>query len=247
MWNDLILSHEGPSEIRDIDIATLRLKFNAFKALKGEKVKQSFTWLKILLNALENKDVKILQYKVNARTVTLDLVEDMSSQEFLTDLNQEYHDKSLLANEKRLYKRPERELVLLELPWTNEESLSVGDENNTSVKAFMAISEDEQFVGKSDARADIHYAEDQRKNLFNKFNSLKQELSSNQLLNEKIRGNVVHALGGRPIRKDKPSSKDIVFVKVRESPIGNAPDSESVYDNEEPLLPFPKLSGVEPT
>ncbi|GKD44035.1 hypothetical protein Tco_1268680 [Tanacetum coccineum] len=66
MWNDQILSHKGPSEIRDIDIANLRLKFNAFKALKGEKVQQSFTWLKILLNALENKDVKILQYKVNA-------------------------------------------------------------------------------------------------------------------------------------------------------------------------------------
>ncbi|GJX69050.1 hypothetical protein Tco_0304777 [Tanacetum coccineum] len=38
IWNDLILAHEGPSAIRDTNIVTLRLKFNAFKALEGEKV-----------------------------------------------------------------------------------------------------------------------------------------------------------------------------------------------------------------
>ncbi|GJW43270.1 hypothetical protein Tco_0072069 [Tanacetum coccineum] len=69
MWNDLILSHEGPSDIRDIKIAALRLKLNAFKALKCEKVKETFTRLKFLLNELENKDVKISQAKVNATFV----------------------------------------------------------------------------------------------------------------------------------------------------------------------------------
>ncbi|GJV15135.1 hypothetical protein Tco_1360458 [Tanacetum coccineum] len=34
MWNDLIVSHEGPSKTRDTKIAALRLKFNAFKALE---------------------------------------------------------------------------------------------------------------------------------------------------------------------------------------------------------------------
>ncbi|GJR80013.1 hypothetical protein Tco_0150798 [Tanacetum coccineum] len=38
MWNDLILAHEGPSDIRDTKIAALRLKFNAFKSLEGEKL-----------------------------------------------------------------------------------------------------------------------------------------------------------------------------------------------------------------
>ncbi|GKC62919.1 retrovirus-related pol polyprotein from transposon TNT 1-94 [Tanacetum coccineum] len=36
MWDDLILSHEGPSNIRDTKIVALRLKFNDFKALKGD-------------------------------------------------------------------------------------------------------------------------------------------------------------------------------------------------------------------
>ncbi|GKC19173.1 hypothetical protein Tco_1021323 [Tanacetum coccineum] len=155
MWNDLILGHEVPSETRDTKIVALRLKFNAFKALEGEKVQQTYTKLKILLNDLETKDVKILQAE-------------------------------------------------------DEESLSSGDEGTTTVKAFMAITEDEPIVGKIDARSgqwvkitmkkvqrlltmddsderkhvldytkvDLHYVEDQRKNLLSKFNSFKKELSS---------------------------------------------------------------------
>ncbi|GKC53994.1 hypothetical protein Tco_1076739 [Tanacetum coccineum] len=69
MWNDLILSQKGPSNTRDTKIATLRLKFNAFKAHEGEKVKETFTRLKILLNELENKGVKIPQAEVNATFV----------------------------------------------------------------------------------------------------------------------------------------------------------------------------------
>ncbi|GKC04727.1 hypothetical protein Tco_0996337, partial [Tanacetum coccineum] len=41
MWNGLILSHDGPSDTRDTKIAALRLKFNAFKALEGEKESDS--------------------------------------------------------------------------------------------------------------------------------------------------------------------------------------------------------------
>ncbi|GJU41526.1 hypothetical protein Tco_1194483 [Tanacetum coccineum] len=69
IWNDLILAHEGPYDIRDTKIAASRLKFNAFKALKGEKVDGTFTWIKCLLNDLENNGVIIPQAKVNAMFV----------------------------------------------------------------------------------------------------------------------------------------------------------------------------------
>nr|GEU96439.1 retrovirus-related Pol polyprotein from transposon TNT 1-94 [Tanacetum cinerariifolium] len=69
MWNDLILAHEGPSDTRDTKIAALRLKFNAFKSLEGEKVMGTFTRLKYLLNDLENNGVTIPQAKVNATFV----------------------------------------------------------------------------------------------------------------------------------------------------------------------------------
>ena len=69
MWTDIVLRHEGPSETIDTKIAALRLKFNAFKELEGEKVAQTYTWLKILLNDLLNKGDNIHQAEVNANFV----------------------------------------------------------------------------------------------------------------------------------------------------------------------------------
>ncbi|GJV93423.1 hypothetical protein Tco_1541236 [Tanacetum coccineum] len=71
MWNGIILAHEGPSDTRDTKIAALRLKFNAFKALEGENESDS--------NVEEDT---------------------WSSSEFLADLNAEFHDRALLANQK---------------------------------------------------------------------------------------------------------------------------------------------------
>ncbi|GJQ99902.1 retrovirus-related pol polyprotein from transposon TNT 1-94 [Tanacetum coccineum] len=147
MWNDLILAHEGPSDIRDTKIAALRLKFNAFKSLEGEKVMGTFTRLKCLLNYLENNRVTIPQAEVNATFVNSlprkwlsmnqtqrannsiktivwqhymastimrkdsdsDVKEDQRTiNEFMADLNAEYHERALLANQKRFYKRSGR-------------------------------------------------------------------------------------------------------------------------------------------
>ncbi|GJY04386.1 hypothetical protein Tco_0370326 [Tanacetum coccineum] len=81
MWNDLILAYEGPSDTKDTKIAALRLKFNAFKALEGEKVKEP------------------TQGDSNIEEDT------RSGSEFLADLNVEFHDRALLSNPKRFYKR----------------------------------------------------------------------------------------------------------------------------------------------
>ncbi|GKA89569.1 hypothetical protein Tco_0811381 [Tanacetum coccineum] len=51
---------------QDKRLKTLRLKFNAFKSLEGEKVNGTFTRLKCLLNDLENNGVTIPQAEVNA-------------------------------------------------------------------------------------------------------------------------------------------------------------------------------------
>ncbi|GJV95024.1 retrovirus-related pol polyprotein from transposon TNT 1-94 [Tanacetum coccineum] len=270
MWNDLILAHEGPSDTRDTKIAALRLKFNAFKSLEGEKVMGTFTRLKCLLNDLDNNGVTIPQAEVNATFVnslprkwlsmnqtqrannsfkndslaTLygkynyeeglidqiyesetqrlsiqassskalisntqfqesdsDVEEDQrTSNEFIADLNAEYHERALLENQKRFYKRSRR---------VGSESVSSKDEGTTRIRAFMEIAEDEPSVEKADARSgqwvditmkkvhkllsltdsddrkhvldythvDLIYVEDQRKNMVNKYNLLKQELS----------------------------------------------------------------------
>ncbi|GJR47003.1 hypothetical protein Tco_1315106 [Tanacetum coccineum] len=254
MRNDLILAHEGPSDTRDTKIAALKLKFNSFKSLEGEKVNGTFTRLKCLLNDLENNGVSIPKLK----SIDSDVEEyQRTSNEFMADLNAEYHERALLANQKGSI-RGLGGLVQLGNPWTNpkklvshitkentkdlkaemailtkriddltkgksekgknekgksdkglidesfdwdEESVSLEDEGTTKIRAFMAIAEDEPYVGKADARSgqwfditmrkvhkllsmtddderkhvldythvDLHYVEDQRKNLVNKF------------------------------------------------------------------------------
>ncbi|GJY52011.1 hypothetical protein Tco_0442858 [Tanacetum coccineum] len=98
MWNDLILAHEGPTDTRDTKIATLRIKFNAFKSLEGEKVMGTFTRLKCLLNDLENNGVTIPQ----AEDSDSDVEEDQrTSNEFKDDLNPEY-ERATCKSEKIL-------------------------------------------------------------------------------------------------------------------------------------------------
>ncbi|GKB95120.1 retrovirus-related pol polyprotein from transposon TNT 1-94 [Tanacetum coccineum] len=105
MWTDVVLAHEGPFDTRDTKTIALRFKFHAFKALKGEKVNGTFTRLKCLLNDLENNGVSISQ----AEDSDSDVEEDTrSSSEFLADLNTEFHDRALITNQKRFYKRSER-------------------------------------------------------------------------------------------------------------------------------------------
>nr|GFA08147.1 hypothetical protein [Tanacetum cinerariifolium] len=130
MWNDLIVSHEGPSE--------------------GEKVKETYTLLKILLNELENKDVKIPQAKDNDSDVEEDT---KSSSEFLANLNAEFHDKSLLANQKRFYKRSRRVSAGRKpLDKSNETCFACG---KLGLKHLWLLlnAEDEPSVGKTDARS----------------------------------------------------------------------------------------------
>nr|GFD23453.1 hypothetical protein [Tanacetum cinerariifolium] len=101
----LCLAYEGPSDIKDTKIAALRLKFNAFKALEGDKVNGTYTRLKCLLNDIENNEVIISQ----SENSDSDIVEDnRRNNEFMADLNAEYHEIALLENQKRFYKRSKR-------------------------------------------------------------------------------------------------------------------------------------------
>ncbi|GJY14861.1 retrovirus-related pol polyprotein from transposon TNT 1-94 [Tanacetum coccineum] len=361
MWNDLILAHEQPSDTRDTKIAALRLKFNAFNALEGDKVNGTFTRLKCLLNDLENNGVSIPQDEVNAtfvnslprkwlsmnqtqrannsikndslatlygkynyeeglidqiyesetsrftilasrskalisnsqvQDIDSDVEDQRSSSEFLADLNAEFHERALLANQKRFYKRSGRvgsakkpmdkvkykglkaKIVILtkkidamskgkseyglvaeSFDWY-EESVSSDDEGVTKVEAFMAIAEDEPYVGKADVRkhvldythVDLHYVEDQRKNLLSKFNSFKQELSS---YNDSLMDEVSDL---KKVTEKWTSSKgtldQLLNEQVTESTSKTVPkitnDFESECDNLEPLPPLLKLIGAEP-
>ncbi|GKD28733.1 retrovirus-related pol polyprotein from transposon TNT 1-94 [Tanacetum coccineum] len=363
MWNDLILAHEGPSYTRDTKIAALRLTFNAFKSLEGEKVNGTFTRLKCLLNYLENNGVTIPQAEVNATFDSdSDVEEDQrTSNEFMADLNVEYHERALLANQKRFYKRSGRVgSARKTLDKTKETCFACGklghfqkdcpspktstpsylSSNNSfkkskpytpsfnqtssqnsgnhqkdykgkykGLKAEIVVltkridditkgksekgkkekekieKEDEPSVRKADARSgqwvditmkkvhilfsmtdgderkhvldythvDLYYVEDQRKNLINDLKKVIKKwtcskVTLDQLLSKQVPSNIVKALGGKGRRKEKISSKEVVFTKVNESSSELAPeitsDSESKCDFQEPLPPLPKLIGA---
>ncbi|GJW82261.1 retrovirus-related pol polyprotein from transposon TNT 1-94 [Tanacetum coccineum] len=106
MWTELCLAYEGPSDTRDTKIAALRLKFNAFKALEGEKSQcLPRKWLSMNQTQRANNSIK----NDSLADSDSDVEEDNRTiNEFMTDLNAEYHKRALLANQKRFYKRSGR-------------------------------------------------------------------------------------------------------------------------------------------
>ncbi|GJR75251.1 retrovirus-related pol polyprotein from transposon TNT 1-94 [Tanacetum coccineum] len=324
IWIDIILAHEGPSETKDTKIASLRLKFNAFKALKGERVKETFTRLKYLLNDLENNGVSISQAKLNATFVNslprkwlsmnqtqrannsikndtmealygkynyeeglidqiymsestkfslqclkalisnptlqdsdTDIEEDQrSSSEFLADLNAEFHERSLPAIQRRFYKRSGRVGSSKKpIDRSNETCFACGklghfqkdlssddDEGVITSKALMAIADEEQLVGRADARSGQWVEITMKKT--------SSRVTLDQLLTEQVLRNIVRAIGGKGMRKDKISLKKVVFTKSNVSSSETSPeipsDSESEGTTQIPLPSLPTLIGAKP-
>nr|GEY69398.1 serine carboxypeptidase-like 13 [Tanacetum cinerariifolium] len=77
------------------------------------------------------------------------------------------------------------------------------------------------------------------------------KVTLDQLLSEQVSGNTVKAFGRKGRRKDKISSKEVVFTKADESSSMLAPkitsDLDSECDSQEPLPPLPKLIEVAPS
>ncbi|GJW66217.1 hypothetical protein Tco_0120641 [Tanacetum coccineum] len=92
-WDDLILYHEGPSDVKKSRVMDMKLCYNTFKFKEGESLTQTFTRYKALMNELDFQD-------------SLDDEEDIrSNQEYLNDLEEEYQTRALLAKSKRFFKK----------------------------------------------------------------------------------------------------------------------------------------------
>ncbi|GJU09532.1 retrovirus-related pol polyprotein from transposon TNT 1-94 [Tanacetum coccineum] len=93
IWDDLILYHEAPSDVKESRVMDLKLCYNTFKFKEGETLTQTFTRYKALMNELDFQD-------------SPDDEEDTrSSYEYLNDLEEEYQARALLAKSKRFFKR----------------------------------------------------------------------------------------------------------------------------------------------
>nr|GEY76382.1 copia protein [Tanacetum cinerariifolium] len=64
-WDDLILYHEGPSNVKESRVMDLKLCYNTFKFKEGESLTQTFTRYKALINELVNDGIKLLKLEIN--------------------------------------------------------------------------------------------------------------------------------------------------------------------------------------
>ncbi|GKF06929.1 hypothetical protein Tco_0037597 [Tanacetum coccineum] len=64
-WGDLILYHEGPSEVKESRVIDLKLCYNTFKFKEGETLTQTFTRYKALMNELVDDGIKLSKLEIN--------------------------------------------------------------------------------------------------------------------------------------------------------------------------------------
>nr|GEZ15449.1 retrovirus-related Pol polyprotein from transposon TNT 1-94 [Tanacetum cinerariifolium] len=64
-WDDLILYHEGPSDMKESKVMDLKLCYNTFNFKEGESITQTFTRYKALMNELVDDGIKLLRLEIN--------------------------------------------------------------------------------------------------------------------------------------------------------------------------------------
>nr|GEV56433.1 hypothetical protein [Tanacetum cinerariifolium] len=157
--DDLILYHEGPSDVKESRVMDLKLYYNTFKFKEGESLTQTFTRYKALMNELEENLIdNIYETKKNKSLVsatplsiaffsssivhdfqdTPDNEEDTrNSYEYLNDLEKEYKAKAFLAKSTRFFKKEEE---------------SSDDNEIVEAKVLMALAKENNAVSKEGAR-----------------------------------------------------------------------------------------------
>ncbi|GJQ98151.1 hypothetical protein Tco_0009290 [Tanacetum coccineum] len=63
--NDLILYHEGPSDVKERRVMDLKMYYNSFKFKEGETLTQTFTRYKALMNELVNDSITLFKLEIN--------------------------------------------------------------------------------------------------------------------------------------------------------------------------------------
>ncbi|GKC54424.1 hypothetical protein Tco_1077169 [Tanacetum coccineum] len=64
-WEDLILYHKGPFDVKESRVMDLKLCYNTFKFKEGGNLTQTFTRYKALMNELVNYGIKLSKLERN--------------------------------------------------------------------------------------------------------------------------------------------------------------------------------------
>ncbi|GJV19279.1 hypothetical protein Tco_1368299 [Tanacetum coccineum] len=64
-WDDLILYHESPSDVKESGVMDQKLCYNTFKFKEGENLTHTFTRYKVLMNELVNNGINFSKLEIN--------------------------------------------------------------------------------------------------------------------------------------------------------------------------------------
>ncbi|GKA94021.1 retrovirus-related pol polyprotein from transposon TNT 1-94 [Tanacetum coccineum] len=195
-WDDLILYHEGPSDVKESRVMDLKLCYNIFNFKEGETLIQTFTKYEALMNELVNDGINLSKLEINTGFInglptkwlnfqdSPDDEEDTRSRpEYLNDLKEENQARALLAKSKRFFKKDE---------------VSSDDNEMVEVKALMTLAEENNDVSKEGA-----------------INGEWVKISMRKSISKQIPSQKKRILGADQLTEDPSSSvkKDLVFVK----------------------------------
>nr|GEY93741.1 retrovirus-related Pol polyprotein from transposon TNT 1-94 [Tanacetum cinerariifolium] len=111
-WNELILYHEGPSDVKESRVMDLKLCYNTFK-FKEDNIYETEK-NKSLVSATPLSTAFFSSFIIQDFQDSLDDEEDTrSSHEYLNDLEEEYQARALLAKSKRFFKKGLKDLVFV--------------------------------------------------------------------------------------------------------------------------------------
>ncbi|GJZ11628.1 hypothetical protein Tco_0546387 [Tanacetum coccineum] len=221
-WEDLLLYHEGPFDVKENRVIDVKLCYSTFKFKEGENLTQTFSRYKALINELVNDGIKLLKLEINIgfnkvsemltmlRIMSLllylanssmkktsltdfqdnpnDKKDTRSSQEYMNDLEMEFHERALLAKSKRFFIKGTQRSKGTHAT-CNDESGVVGKESakngewvKISMRKVHTLLEMEDngerksffdYLG-----VDLNFVEEQRNNLVIKHRDIVQELNT---------------------------------------------------------------------
>ncbi|GKC36675.1 retrovirus-related pol polyprotein from transposon TNT 1-94 [Tanacetum coccineum] len=112
-WDDLILYHEGPFDVKESKVMDLKLCYNTFKFKEG-KLKYEENLIDSIFETEKNRSL-VSATPLSTAFFSTSIIQDFqdspddeedtrSSHEYLNDLEEEYQARALLAKSKRFFK-----------------------------------------------------------------------------------------------------------------------------------------------
>ncbi|GJV76533.1 hypothetical protein Tco_1508117 [Tanacetum coccineum] len=268
---DLILYHEGPSDVKENRVMDLKLCYNTFRFKEGETITQTFTRYKALMNELVNDGIKLSKMEINTGFIiglpkkwlkeSLSSATPLSTAFFSTSIVQDFQDNpddeedtrssqeymndlELECHERALLAKSKRFFKKGTQRLSDEEEVLSDANDMVEVKVLMALADDESdVIGKESARNGEWVKISMRKALSN----LTLNIGNVSKLNDE-RPWLSEAEGfnfpNHDIGRILPSESQIHVIDSSVTDYDSAKESTSVCSTS--LNPMEKLSGAEP-